>query len=82
MNYKSEKRLNIGLRLPESIIFKADERAKELDLTRTDIVEKALRCFLGINFDIDCINQSELDKLNDLVQTLIKANNLKVKIDK
>lgn len=82
MNSKPEKRLNIGLRLPESVIAKADERAKELDLNRTDIVEKALRCFLGIGFDIDCSNQTELDKLNNLVQTLIKANNLKIEIEK
>jgi len=78
MNSKPEKRMNIGLRLPESVIAKADEKARELELNRTDIVEKALRCFLGIGFDVDCANQSDLEKLNILVQTVIKVNNLKV----
>lgn len=80
MNSKSEKRLNISLRLPEIVIVKADERAKELDLNRTDIVEKALRCFLGMGFELDCVNQTELEKLKNLVQTLIKANNLKTEV--
>lgn len=80
MNSKSEKRLNIGLRLPENIILKADERAKELNLNRTDIVEKALKCYLGITFDSDCVNQPELSKLTELVQTLITANNLKTEV--
>lgn len=78
MNSKSDKRLSISLRLPENIIERADARAKELDLNRTDIVEKALRCFLGIGFEVDCVNQSELEKLKSLVQTLIEVNNLKI----
>lgn len=80
MNSKPDKRLSISLRLPENIIEKADARAKELDLNRTDIVEKALRCFLGIGFELDCVNQSELEKLKSLVQTLIEVNNLKTEV--
>lgn len=80
MNSKTERRLNIGLRLPENIINKADERAKELNINRTDIVEKALRCYLGITFDTDCANQTELTKLTELVQTLITVNNLKTDV--
>ncbi|MBW4450764.1 MAG: hypothetical protein KME38_29045 [Spirirestis rafaelensis WJT71-NPBG6] len=81
MASKQEKRLNISLRLPDFVVEKTDERAKELQLNRTDIVEKALRCFLGIGFDVDCSSQNELERLNGLVQTLIEANNLKTEIE-
>ena len=80
MQSKAEKRLNIGLRLPEHVINKADERAKQLDLNRTDIIERALRCYLGIAFDDACINQCELSKLTTLVQNLIHVNNLKTEV--
>lgn len=76
---KSSKRLNIGLRLPEHVIKKADERAKQLDLNRTDIVE-TLCCYLSITFDDACINQCELGKLTTLVQNLIHTNNLKTEV--
>jgi metal-responsive CopG/Arc/MetJ family transcriptional regulator len=81
IDMSKETRINISLRLPETLLDRADARAKELDIKRTDIIEKALRCFLGVGFEPECTNQSEIEKLKTLLKTVIEANNLKTFID-
>lgn len=56
-------------------------KTEELELSESDIINKAVKCFLGLNIEVDCTNYNELEQLKqriEIVEKVIKANGLKM----
>ncbi|MEC4887348.1 MAG: hypothetical protein SAL70_39470 [Scytonema sp. PMC 1070.18] len=65
-------------RTSDDVIKALKDKATELDISESDIINKALRCFLGLGIDNDCDTyQTELNILKNRIEKLIKLNNLK-----
>jgi hypothetical protein len=48
------------------------------NLSESEIINKALRCFLGLNTEIDCFTYSnEIQKINERISKLVQLNNLR-----
>jgi len=67
------KRTNtLSIRVTETLIKTLDDRAKTLGCSKADLVEKALNCFLGLDSDADCSNQTTaLEAVHSLRKELI-----------
>lgn len=60
----------------EALKAKVEESGNSL--SESDIINKALKCFLGINTEIECSTYSnELQRINERISRLIQINNLK-----
>jgi hypothetical protein len=69
---------NKTFRASEDVFEALKNKANELNMSESDIVTKALKCFLGLTIDNDCATyQIELETLKSRLEKLIKANNLK-----
>lgn len=65
-------------RTSDDVIIALKHKATELDVSESDIINKALRCFLGLDTDKDCdIFQTELNIIKKRIEKLIQLNNLK-----
>lgn len=65
-------------RTSDDVIIALKHKATELDVSESDIINRALRCFLGLDIDKDCDNyQTELNILKNRIEKLIQLNNLK-----
>lgn len=65
-------------RTSDDVIKALKDKATELDISESDIINKALRCFLGLGIDNECdTSQTELNILKNRIEELIKLNNLK-----
>lgn len=69
---------NKTFRSSEDIFEALKNKAEELKISESDVVNKALRCFLGMNTENDCLTYTtELDILKKRIEKLIQVNNLK-----
>ncbi|MBG1260204.1 hypothetical protein [Nostoc commune] len=65
-------------RTSDDVIKALKDKATELDISESDIINKALRCFLGLGIDNECdTSQTELNILKNRIEALIRLNNLK-----
>ncbi|MBN3957397.1 hypothetical protein [Nostoc sp. NMS8] len=65
-------------RTSDDVIKALKDKATELDISESDIINKALRCFLGLGIDKECnTSQTELNILKNRIEGLIRLNNLK-----
>jgi hypothetical protein len=65
-------------RTNDNIVKALKERANTENISESDIINKALRCYLGVVIEPDCTTYKiELDTLKSRIEKLIKANNLK-----
>ena len=54
------------------------KKADELKISESDVINKALKCYLGIYTDENCDTYtSELKTLENRLNTLVQINNLK-----
>jgi hypothetical protein len=69
---------NKTFRSSEDIFEALKNKADELNMSESDVVNKALRCFLGMNTENDCLTYTtELDALKRRMENLIQVNKLK-----
>jgi hypothetical protein len=65
-------------RTSDDVIKALKDKATELDISESDIINKALKCFLGLDIDNDCdTSHTQLNILQNRIEKLIKLNNLK-----
>jgi hypothetical protein len=65
-------------RTNDDIVKALKDRANTEKISESDIINKALRCYLGVIIQSDCRTyQIELDTLKSRIEKIIKANNLK-----
>ncbi|BAZ08495.1 hypothetical protein NIES4071_03000 [Calothrix sp. NIES-4071] len=65
-------------RASEDIVRALKQKADELKISESDVINKALKCYLGIYMDENCDTyMSELKILENKLNTLVKINNLK-----
>jgi hypothetical protein len=65
-------------RTSDDVIKALKDKATELDISESDIINKALKCFLGLGIDSDCdTSHTQLNILKNRIDQLIKLNNLK-----
>ena len=69
---------NKTYRASEETLELLAQKAVELKLTESEIVHKALKCFLGVRNDADCSIKTQIEKLEALVQDIVQKNNLVV----
>ena len=59
-------------------VFEAlKNKSEEMKISESDIINKAVRCFLGLGIEENCTNYNELEQLKQKLESIIKLNNLK-----
>jgi hypothetical protein len=65
-------------RTNDDIVKALKHRANTENISESDIINKALRCYLGVIIEPDCTTyQIELETLKSKIAKLIQVNNLK-----
>ena len=62
---------NKTFRLDDSLVEALSSKAASLEVSESDIVRKALVCFLGLKFDKDCNSFDELQQVKTRLDNLI-----------
>lgn len=64
-------------RTTEEVFEALKVKSEELELSESDIINKAVRCFLGLGIEQECSSYNDLEELKKQLQSIIKLNNLK-----
>ena len=63
---------NKTFRIDDSIVEALAQKATTLDISESEVVRKALICFLGIKFDNDCASYDELQEIKTRFDALLE----------
>ena len=70
-------RINKTFRPTEEIATALQKKAQKEKVSESEIVNKALRCYLGIGLEIKCDTANQIiNKLEKRIENLVKLNNL------
>ena len=74
----SKRSETLSIRITKTLMDALQEKAGKENLSKGDVVEKALTCFLGLQVVTECNTYSnEIETLKNRFEQLIKVNNLK-----